>query len=141
MIKVFFDASVIFSAIYSSSGASAKIISLIKSGYILGITTQTVVEELESNIHKIKGLKIGDVHEYISENNILVRQAITQTEIELYKGTVDEKDIHVLVGAILSNCDYLLTLDKKHLDNPKIKRQVRKVMIISPGNLLKTIAK
>ncbi|MCJ7739916.1 putative toxin-antitoxin system toxin component, PIN family [Candidatus Microgenomates bacterium] len=139
MYKVFFDTSVLFSAFYSFSGASAKLVSLVKSKYILGITTQTVIEELEENVHKIKNIDKKDIQQLIVKNNFLVRDAITASEIELYADIVDVKDTHVLAGAILTKCDYLVTLDKKHLDNPKVKLKIRKIKIFSPKELLQVI--
>jgi len=139
MYKVFFDTSVLFSAFYSSSGASAKLVSLVKSKYILGITTQTVIEELEENVHKIKNIDKKDIQQLIVKNNLLVRDAITLSEIKSYADIVDKKDTHVLAGAILTECDYLVTLDKKHLDNPKVKSKIKRTKIISPKELLQII--
>lgn len=35
-------------------------------------------------------------------------------------------------------CDYLVTLDKKHLNNPSVKKKVSKIEIVSPKELLMT---
>lgn len=141
MIKVFFDTSVLFSAIYSSSGGSAKLVLLVKQKCIGGITTQTIINELEENVGKIRRFGKKDISQFVFKNNILVREEIKLEEIKPYTSIVEEKDAHVVAGAIITNCDYLLTLDKKHLDNHDIKRRVKKVRIISPKEMLQILTK
>ena len=138
-MKVFFDTSVIFSAIYSPSGGSSKLSELTRKGLIIGITTQTVIEELEDNLYKLNETNPGIIHDFLKANNFLVRKSISLSEIEPYQSFVEKKDAHVVAGAILTNCDYLATLDKKHLNNTKIKKKISQVKILSPKELLHII--
>lgn len=138
-MKVFFDTSVIFSAIYSPSGGSSKLASFIRSEIITGITTQTVIEELEDNLYKLNETNPKIIHDFLKENNFLVRKSISLSEIEPYQTLVEKKDAHVIAGAILTNCDYLVTLDKKHLNNIKVKIKITQVKILSPKELLQII--
>lgn len=139
MIKIFFDASVIFSAIYSNKGASFKLASLVKSGHILGITTQTVIEEVETNIFKFKGQNVKKIRQFIAEHNFIVRREISLSEIKPYTEVVETEDAHVIAGAILTSCNFLVTLDKKHLDNKIIRSKITQIKIISPRGLLKLL--
>jgi len=136
MIKVFFDASVIFSAIYSTKGGSHKLTSLIKQSKIIGITSQTVVKELEDNLKKIGDYNKRKLHQFIIESGILVREEIKRDEITPFFNKVEEKDAHVVAGAINSHCQYLVTLDKRHLNNKKIKENFPKIKIVSPKDIL-----
>lgn len=135
-MKVFFDTSVLFSAIYSPSGGSAKLVSLTQIGVIIGITTQTVIEELEENLFKLKEINPGILYDFLKANNILVRKSVTISEIDLYHGMIERKDAHVVAGAILTKCDYLVTFDKKHINNKKVKTKIKEVKILSPKELL-----
>ena len=136
MIKVFFDASVLFSAIYSDKGASRKLVTLVKSHTIIGITSQTVIEELERNIEKFKRETNTEIHTFIAVHDILVRKVIESDELEPYQGLVEEKDAHVVAGAIQTSSDYLVTLDKKHLNNNEVKKKIKLTLILSPAELL-----
>lgn len=138
-MKVFFDASVLFSAIYSSKGASFQLVSLVKKNKIIGITTQTVINELKNNLPKLKDETSKNIDQFIVENNFIVRQTIIISEIKPYLSIVEANDAHVVAGAILTSCHYLVTLDKKHLNNQKIKEKIKKVTILSPKELLMTI--
>jgi|SRR3989344_8039760 len=138
MTKVFFDASVIFSAIYSIKGGSRKLTDLVKRNNITGITTQTVIEELEDNIGKFKTREIN-LKQFITENNFIVREKIKESEAKSFLEIVHAKDAHILTGAILTRSDYLVTLDKRHLDNPSVKAKISKVKIVSPKELLELL--
>lgn len=140
MTKVFFDASVLFSAIYSEKGGSAKIISLVKAGYLIGITTQNILTELKENITKFKHHDSKSIGRFILDNNILVSEMVSSAEIEAYGNIIENKDAHVLAGAIVTGCDYLVTLDKKHINNQGVKSKIMKVKILSPKDLLIILA-
>lgn len=134
MITVFFDASVLFSGLYSSTGSSRALLELVKRRIIYGLSSETVIDELEDNIQKFDHQI--DIDSLINEYGILIRKKISNDEIKPYKSIIEEKDCHVVAGAILTGSKYLVTLDKKHLDNQMIKEKIKKVRIISPGNLL-----
>jgi putative PIN family toxin of toxin-antitoxin system len=136
MIKVFFDASVIFSAINSKTGGSYYLLSLSKSRKIVAITSQTVVKEVENNLNKFKNLDKHRLHKAVVDFNLLVREKIKQEEISVFFKKVEKKDAHVLAGAISTNCDYLVTLDRKHLNNQKTKDSFSQLKILSPKELI-----
>ena len=138
-MRIFFDASVLFSAIYSSVGASRVLAQLVLEGKVIGVITETVVEELVRNMEKIRGVDTQDVYEFVAGYGFVIRSRIVCAEIEPFVGLVEEKDAHVVAGAILTECDYLVTLDKKHLDNSLTKKRVLDVVIVSPGKMLEVI--
>lgn len=136
MIKIFFDASVLFSAIYSPTGGSAQVCELIKSGDIKGYISKTVIDELQSNIKKLSRKTAVLPENFIIENKFIVRSEISEREIKPYNKMVDTKDAHVLAGAVLCRCDYLLTLDKKHINNENTKEKFTESIITSPKEFL-----
>lgn len=133
--KIFFDASIIFAAIYSKTGGSAKLSELAKKGNITAITTQSVIDEVEANRDKFKKKGI-DTGQFIKERNLHVRERVTQSEIDPYLQMVAEKDAHVIAGSINTDSDYLVTLDKKHLNRQKVKDKLPQITILSPKLLL-----
>ena len=111
--------------------------SWVKKNIIYGITSQTVIDELENNLYKFN--EQINIELLIEEYSILIREKISDIEIEPYKVLIEEKDQHVVAGAILTGCQYLITLDKKHLNNQKIKEKITKIKIVSPKELLNKI--
>lgn len=142
--RVFFDASVIFSAIYSSIGASSKLTAWSVRGKVIGLTSQTVIEEVIANADKFKSkIQPTDINQFILKHNFIVRNAITLNETKSYTAIVHPKDAHVLAGANLTGCRYLVTLDKKHLDQTSVKSKVAKtyqIKILSPRQLLSLLS-
>lgn len=133
MVKVYFDASVIVSALISSTGGSAKLLGMVKERIITGITSQTVIDEVLEHTEKIK-LSPRTIQTYITNSAILVRKKITQKDIDPYKNIVDAEDAHVLAGAHMTNCKYLVTLDKKHL--LILQGKIKRIKIVNPKKLL-----
>jgi len=140
-VSVFFDASVLFSALYSPNGGSFVLVQRVKEGRIRGVTSQTVIEELENNISKFKELSLVTIHNLISNNDIIVCDEISLDEIQMWIGKIEKKDIHVIVGALSTQCTYLVTLDKKHLHNAKTQALCKGIQIHSPKELLLKLKK
>lgn len=136
MVKVYFDASVIVSALISSYGGSAKLLGMVKEKIITGITSQTVIDEVLEHTKKIK-LSSQDIQEYITNCRILVRKEISPDDIIPYKNLVDVDDAHVIAGAHMTHCKYLVTLDKKHL--LVLQGKIKKITIVAPRELLRLL--
>jgi len=134
--SVFFDASVLFSALYSSSGGSFALVKQVRKGTIRGITSQTVIEELKENSAKFVHINQSMIDQFVIDNNFIVCDSISSEEIDPWIGKIEEKDIHVIVGTLSTRCSYLVTLDKKHLDNKKIHDLCKEIQIVSPKKLL-----
>ena len=141
-MRVFFDASIIIAALLSPTGGSAQLIKFTKIGLIKGITSQTVIEEIleEDKPTKIKK-STEEIEEFIAQSGLIVRKPITVDEIDPYQSLVDIDDAHLIAGAVLTKCEYLVTLDKKHLLRVDTKEKFLPLRIISPKELLEGIIK
>lgn len=138
MIKVFFDASVLIAALISSKGASRQLFKY-SSTKIVSIVSQTVINEVKTNLHKFKGITQRDLDNFISRNKIFVRRKVFKGEISQLVAFIEEKDAHVLAGAILTQCHYLVSLDKKHIVKNETKRHFKNLQIVLPRDLLAII--
>lgn len=136
--KIFFDASVIIAAILSPTGGSAKLLGFAKNNKIIPITSQTVIDEVTDHTEKIHKTP-EEIVSYIKASGMLVRERVTQTEIEKLSGVVDSTDAHLVVGARGATCHYLVTLDKKHLLRSDIRKNVAPLRIVNPKELLKKL--
>lgn len=139
-MRVFFDASVIIAALLSPTGGSSQLLKYIKPGKIVGITSQTVIEEIleEDKYSRIKKSK-REIEQFILDSRLIVRNPITAGEIEPYQGLVDIEDAHLIAGATLTRCRHLVTLDKKHLLRKDVQEKFLPLKIVSPGQLLEEL--
>lgn len=138
MTRIYFDASVVIAAILSKTGGSAKLIQFVRLGVVVGVISQTVIAEVEEHASKI-GKTSSEIRQFIQDNKIIVRKKISEAEEEPYQGLVEEDDIHIVAGAKLTKCDYLVTLDKKHLLKDEVKKFVRPTKIVSPKDYLEEL--
>lgn len=138
--RVFFDASIIIAALLSPTGGSSLLFQYIKVGKIIGLTSQTVIEETleEDKPQKIKKSK-EEIEHFIAQSGLLIRESITIEEIAPYKDLVDVEDAHLIAGANLTKCSYLVTLDKKHVLREDIQQRFLPLKIVSPKELLEEI--
>jgi predicted nucleic acid-binding protein len=136
-MRVFFDASVIIAALLSPTGGSALLFQFIKTGLIVGVTSQTVIAEVfgEDKPGKIDKNR-EDIEQFVAESGLVVREAITEKDIAPYHTLIDAKDAHLIAGANFTKCIYLVSLDKKHVLNDEIRKQFLPLKIVSPKELI-----
>lgn len=139
MRRVFFDASVIFAGVYSPSGGSAKLLEFVRDRKIIGITTATVLDEVLANMDKFGGRAPVDWPAWVGQSGLYVLQHVRAEELTIFLDVVAEKDAHVVAGAAAADAEYLVTLDKKHLDNASVKEVISRPVILSPKDLLRVI--
>ncbi|OIP57950.1 MAG: putative toxin-antitoxin system toxin component, PIN family [Candidatus Levybacteria bacterium CG_4_10_14_0_2_um_filter_36_16] len=141
-MRVYFDASVIIAGFLSSIGGSAQLFWLLQKKVLKGITSQTVIDEVleEDKPTKLKRTK-EEIENFIVRSEILVREAIPLEEIRKYEELVDPEDSHLIAGANLTHCEYLVTLDKKHLLRDDIQKKFLPLKIVSPKELLSKIVR
>lgn len=139
-MRVYFDASVIIAALLSPTGGSSELLELVSKGIIKGITSQTVIEEVleEDKPRKLKKSK-EEIERFITASSLLVRKNVTSNEIAPYEDLIDAEDAHLVAGAKLTRCSYLVSLDKKHLLKSDIKKKFLPLHIVSPKELLEEI--
>ena len=138
--RVFFDASIIIAAVLSKTGGSSLLFQYIKIGKIIGITSQTAIDETleEDKPKRIKRSK-EEIEQFIAHSGLVVRESITLEEIAPYKDLVDVEDAHLITGAKLTKCTHLVTLDKKYLLREDIQKRFLPLHIVSPKELLEEI--
>lgn len=140
MIRIYLDASVIIAAMLSPTGGSAKLIQFVRLGAVAGITSQTAIAEIEEHALKIDKT-LTEIRQFIQDNKVVVREKISKAEEEPYQGLVDKEDIHIVAGAKLTKCDYLVTLDKKHLLKDEVRKLVKPMKIVNTKEILFDLTK
>lgn len=135
-MRVYFDASVIIAGLLSPDGGSALLLTLVNKHIIVGITSQTVIDEVLDKREKIQRSKTY-IEKFILNNNLIVRKRLLRSEIKNCLSIVDRNDAHVVVGAQKTHCSHLVTLDKKHLLRADVKHAFKPLKILTPGGVLR----
>jgi len=139
-VKVFLDANVFFAAAGSPTGGSAFVLELAKHKKIQATTVGHALVEAERNIQKKLGGEAVGRH---YENLLAVKpeiQSIDNVSIGIataLEQLLVRKDVPILLGAMLSKSDFLITLDRKDfIDNKKLQEAELSFQIVTPGDFL-----
>ncbi|KAA3655880.1 MAG: PIN domain-containing protein [Calditrichaeota bacterium] len=133
-IIVFFDADALIAGSASREGASFILLHLSELGLIHGFTCQKVVEECHKNL-LIKLPDAQPAFEKILTTALTITENPSKQEIMNYEKMADEKDLPILIAALKTNAQFLVTFNiKDFFPDPSLGLEVLK-----PGDLLKRI--
>lgn len=132
--RVFFNASVILAGLFSPKGGSAKLLSWTKIKRVNGIINEIVFQEAVRNAEKI-GWKEKDLEKELGVIFSEILAAPLKKKVRAWRKIVaDPGDAHLLASTLEANCQFLVSLDKKHILS--LKEKVKKPKIVSPGELI-----
>lgn len=121
VVRVFLDSNVILSGLLSERGAPRIILDLLslRLPFLIGSTGRYNLIEIERNLKKkIPGL-LFLYKAYLPKLNLKVIPLPRPEEVRDFSGQIAEKDIPVLLSAIRSKVDFLVTGDKRHFGKMK----------------------
>jgi predicted nucleic acid-binding protein len=140
MMEVFLDASVLFSAAYSQTGASRELIRLGVKGEIQLVISNLVCNEALTNLeskapevaHKLSSFFQAVPFKEVKPGKEEVLAAMKYTEF---------KDAPVVAAARCAEVDYLISLDKAHLVGVAAVQEGSGLNILLPGEFLEIFRK
>ena len=114
-LRLFFDSSAFYAAIYSSAGAARELITLSLQGTIKIVVSQDVLEETQRNIARKAPDIVGIYHLFLSSLTLEVVPGPSIADVREAEQYVVQKDAPIVAAAKKAKVDYLVTFDKKHL--------------------------
>jgi putative PIN family toxin of toxin-antitoxin system len=137
-VRVFLDSNVILSGLLSDRGAPRIILDILSLNlsFIAGITGRYNIIEIERNLRAKLPEAVPVYKEYVAKLNLRIIPVPALEEVKKYTGATSPKDVPVLVSAIKSKADYLITGDKK--DFGKLKGDYP-FKVTSPSEFLEII--
>lgn len=135
-LKLFLDSSVLFTAVNSPTGGSAKLFTLQN---IKLFVSKIVLHEVEKNVrNKLQDYHLDRFFMLVSKLSI-IDQIPNEEQITKAKKVIAEKDAVILAEAKKSNCEYLITLDKKDFLQEKVYKFIKPKKILTPKMFFKEI--
>lgn len=129
ILNLFLDSSVLFTAVNSPIGGSAKLFTI---SNIKLFASKIVLHEVEKNVRN----KLHDYHLdrffMLVDKLSIVDQIPSGKQILKAKKVIVEKDAMILTEAKNSNCDYLITLDKKDFLQENVFKFFKPKKILTP---------
>ena len=121
VVRGFRASKVILSGLLSERGAPRILLDLISLGlpFLLGSTGRYNLIEIERNLKKKMHGLFPLLQDDLPKLNLKVIPLPRPEDVRGFFGQIAEKDVPVLVSAIQSKADYLVTGDKKHFGKMK----------------------
>lgn len=79
------------------------------------------------------------IEEFIAQSSLIVRKAITIEDIAPDQNQIDVEDAHLIAGANLTKCEYLVSLDKKHVIREDVQKKFLPLKIVSSKELIEVL--
>lgn len=135
-LTIFLDSSVLFTAVNSPSGGSAKL--FVPDTFTL-CTSQTVLAEVERNVrHKLLSEHLERFF-FLIEKITILDQRPNQRLIAQAKKVIVEKDAVILAEAKQSKIPIIMTLDRKHFFTPSVAFWIKPQHIVTPKMFLENL--
>lgn len=135
-INVFLDSSVLFTAVNSPSGGSAKLFTVEKFHLV---TSQTVLAEVERNVRKKLLLEHLERFFFLVDQLAILEQQPNSKLIASAKIVIVEKDAVILAEAKQSKAHAIATLDRKHFLTPSVAVWMKPQRVLTPKTLLQNL--
>lgn len=136
MIRVFLNASVLFSASYSKMGSSRDLLREAIRGNLRIVVSQHVLQETERNLVQKAPNALPAFHELLTLVTADVAEKPTLKELKRAATYINLKDAPIVAAAVKARVDYLVTWDRKHfIDDPKVAERSG-LTIITPDEFM-----
>lgn len=140
MLKLFLDANIFFAAVCSKTGASNFLFQISEAGNFQLVSNSYAIGEARRNIdHKLGGHKLADFLGLISCLSAIDQKVEFNSDIMgLYGSLMPAKDLPILLGAVTSGSDFLVTLDRKDFKTKKLQEANLPFLILATGEFIKS---
>ena len=133
VITAFLDSSVLFTAINSPFGGSAKLFTLPKLKLLV---SSVVLTEVERNVrNKLTKLHLQRFFTLINQLQIIT-QSPDAKSIQAAQKVIVSKDVVILAEVKRVRPQYLVTLDQKHFLQPAVAKFIEPTIIVTPKMMI-----
>jgi len=104
------------------------------------VATKLVLREADRNLrNKTTPKVLKKFRRFLKQTKITVLPAPTDAILRKYEPFIHPKDVPVLAAAIESKVDYLITLDRRHFFDEKVKKCAGKTKVLTPGDFIRIV--
>lgn len=138
--RVFLDASVVFSASYSSSGFARDLLIAGLRKDVEHFVGTDVLSEVVRNLSNKAPDRLTRLRGFEASRSFVVVQP-DSASVRRCAALVEEKDAHVVAGALAAGATVIATYDRKHLlSQADVIREAFGVEVLTPDKVLRRLA-
>jgi len=134
--RVFLDANVIFSALYSSKGAPNAILEAYVEGKIEVVISHQVLAETILNIQRKKPDLLPNLYFFLQQAPFEIQPDPSVEDIARWAKVINPPDTPILAAAIAAGPDFLVTGNTQHF-TPEVAKKA-KLRILTPAQFIQT---
>ena len=136
-VKVFLDSNVILSGLISEKGAPRIILDVaaLRLPFLVCSTGRYNLMEIERNLRKKMPRALPVYRRYLPRLNMEIIPLPRSGEIKQFAGRVADKDVPVIISAIRSKADFLVTNDRQHFAKLKTANKYP-LKIVTPAEFI-----
>lgn len=138
MMRCFVDSSVLFSACYSATGASRRLLEYALDEDVILVVSNIVLEETETNLSRKSPRSLPLFRELI-ELIPFERVQTTDAAVAQAAGCTEAKDAPIVAAAVAAEADFIVTLDHVHLIDPPGVALGAGLAIVEPGVVVRLL--
>jgi predicted nucleic acid-binding protein len=138
MSKAFVDASVLFAAVSSAKGYARDLLMVSLDHDLTLVVSSFVIEEVTRNLEKKAPAK---AHLFTAMQQLVGFETVDPSaeQIKTAAEYTALKDAPVVAAALLAECEYLVTYDRKHLLDVPIVAERSQLRIVTPDVVVKAV--
>ncbi len=137
---IFIDASVWIAASGSSTGGSSLVLDICRGQHFAALCSERVLLEAQTNIrNKLPIEALVRFYQVLAASMPTVAQPPTPEEEAAHAALVGVKDAHVIASALRGQASYLITLDRKHLANDRVRAGGLPFELLIPGEFIRLV--
>ena len=135
--RVFIDASVWIAAAGSETGGSSLVLDVCRGRRFAAQCSQRVLIEAQRNIRdKMSSDDLARFYRLLAAVAPGLVTPVTPEEEETYRQVAGAGDAHVVAAAVRGAAAYIVTLDRRHLANERMRAAGLPFAIVTPGEFL-----
>jgi uncharacterized protein len=140
VVRIFLDSNVILSGLLSERGAPRILLDLLslRLPFLMGSTGRYNLIEIERNLKKKRPDLLPSFRTYLPKLHLKVIPLPRPEDVRDFFGQIAEKDVPVLISAIESKADFLVTGDKQHFGKMK-KLDKYPIRVVAPSEFIDTL--
>lgn len=132
LLIVFLDSSVVLSGLRSPNGGSGMLFKASAAGKLKLIVSEHVVREVGKYLGKLE-IDVNRFEILVEKKIIKVIADAADDLLDKFENVVEDiDDAPILAGAVVSGADFLVSLDKRHILRPEIKKRLRPMKVLPP---------
>lgn len=135
--RVFLDTSALIAGLISSRGAAREVLRLGEAEAVVILLSEQVLVEADRVFEKKFPGLAGEYRNFIRNVNPVLVDDPTRAEVKKAAEWIDEADAPILAAALKSDADCIVTWDKRHFLNPRVRKNVE-MEIFTPGEFIES---